>query len=103
VLIISLASCKKDEPQEPSIWPVQVGQTVIQSPPKRVISLSPALTEQLFILGYGGRLVGISSRCEPPKAAGKLEVCGTSLMPDTDKMVSLSPDLVVASSSFPQR
>jgi len=63
--------------------------------PRRVIALAPNLTEIVFALGAGDRLVGVSARSDYPPAAGALPVVG-GLVPDLEKVVSLKPDLVLA-------
>jgi len=63
--------------------------------PRRVIALAPNLTEIVFALGAGDRLVGVSARSDYPAAAAGLPVVG-GLVPDLEKVVSLRPDLVLA-------
>jgi iron complex transport system substrate-binding protein len=60
-----------------------------------VIALAPNLTEIVFALGAGDRLVGVSARSDYPPAAARLPVVG-GLVPDLEKVVSLRPDLVLA-------
>lgn len=64
---------------------------------KRVISLSPCLTELIFHLGKGTCLVGRTSACDYPPEAKKVEVVGGFGKPSIEKLVSLKPDVVVAS------
>ncbi len=68
------------------------------SVPKRIVSLSPPATEQIFILGAGGRIVGCTSYCTRPAEAEKKEKVGSLRDINLEKLVSLSPDLVLASS-----
>lgn len=64
-------------------------------PPKRIVSLAPSITEGVYLLGAGERLVGVTIYCDrPPEAKGK-EKIGTLLEPDTEKIVSLGPDIVL--------
>ena len=63
----------------------------------RVISLSPCLTELIFHLGEGGALVGRTTACDYPAEAGRIEVVGGFGKPSLEKIVSLKPDVVVAS------
>ncbi len=65
---------------------------------KRIVSLSPAVTEQIFILGVQDRLVGCTSYCLRPAAAEKKEKVGTVLEINLEKIVALAPDLVIGSS-----
>ena len=62
---------------------------------RRIISLSPHITEILYALGQQNRLVAVSDFCTfPPQAAGK-EKIGGLLNPNPEKMVALQPDLCI--------
>ncbi len=63
--------------------------------PRRVIALAPNLTEIVFALEAGDRLVGVSSHSDFPPRARSLPVVG-GLTPDLERIVSLRPDLVLA-------
>jgi len=63
----------------------------------RVVSLSPCLTETIFKLGAGDSLVGRTSACDYPAEARKVEVVGGFGKPSIEKVLSVKPDLVVAS------
>jgi len=41
------------------------------SPPKRIVSLAPSMTEILFALGLGDNIVGVSTFCDYPEEATK--------------------------------
>jgi len=63
--------------------------------PERIVSLAPAMTETLFALGLGERVVGITSVCDRPEAAqGKTRVGGMS-NPSLEAILALKPELVV--------
>lgn len=63
--------------------------------PARIISLAPNMTEILFALGLGDRVVGVTSFCDyPPEARTKPKVGGMS-NPSLEAVVSLKPDIVV--------
>jgi iron complex transport system substrate-binding protein len=63
--------------------------------PARIVSTSPSITETLFALGLGDRVVGVSTFCRfPPEATGLPKV-GTFLKPDAELIAGLRPDLVV--------
>jgi ABC-type Fe3+-hydroxamate transport system substrate-binding protein len=64
--------------------------------PKRVVSLVPSVTESLFDLNLGERLVGITDYCIYPadKLAAIPRVGGTK-NPDVERILALSPDLVI--------
>jgi ABC-type Fe3+-hydroxamate transport system substrate-binding protein len=76
-----------------------LGRTVeVESPPRRIVSLVPSLTEALFVFGVGKAVVGVTDFCvEPRKAvAGKTKVGGTKTL-DVTQVQALRPNLVVAS------
>jgi iron complex transport system substrate-binding protein len=67
-----------------------------EEPPKRIVSLSPRITENLYLLGVGERIVGNTIHCDLPPPARKKEKVGTLLRMNLEKVISLSPDIVFA-------
>ena len=65
------------------------------APPRRVVSLAPSLTEIVFLLGRDGSLVGVTRFCNVPAAASGLPKIGGVSDPDVERIVALSPDLVL--------
>lgn len=66
--------------------------------PERIISLAPGNTEILYALGLEDKVVGVTDYCNyPPEAKQKPGIGGFST-PDLEKLVALSPDLVLATS-----
>lgn len=63
---------------------------------QRVVSLAPSNTEIIFSLGRGDRLVGVTEFCDYPAEAKLIEKIGGFSTPDIGKIISLSPDLVLA-------
>lgn len=84
----------------PAAFPVTVtddaGRSVtIKAEPQRIISLAPSNTEILFALGLGKRVVGVDDFSNyPPETQSIEKVAG--MEPNKEKIVSLTPDLVVA-------
>lgn len=67
--------------------------------PARLVSLAPSVTEILFSLGAGPRVVGVTDFCSyPPEAAGRTRI-GGMINPDLERIVHLRPDLVVATTA----
>jgi iron complex transport system substrate-binding protein len=64
--------------------------------PQRIVSLAPSLTETLFALGLGDRVVGVTRFCAHPPKVLELPSVGGHLDPNFEAIVSLEPDLVVA-------
>ena len=63
--------------------------------PARVISLVPAVTEMLFAVGAGPRVVGVSSFDHFPPEVERIERVGALLDPNVERILALRPDLVV--------
>jgi len=63
---------------------------------ERIISLAPSVTETLFALGVGDRVVGVSTYCDYPVAATTIDRVGTFLQPNVERIVAKRPDLVIA-------
>jgi ABC-type Fe3+-hydroxamate transport system substrate-binding protein len=63
--------------------------------PARIVSTSPSITETLFALGLGSRVVGVSNYCRFPPEANALPKVGTFLRPDPELIARLAPTLVV--------
>src|SRR5690606_18345388 len=69
----------------------------------RIVSLSPALTETLFAIGAGDRVVGVSDYCRYPQGVEKLAKAGTSITPNYEAIVSLAPTLIVTEAAVNSR
>lgn len=67
--------------------------------PSRIVSLVPALTEMLYAIGAGPRVVGVSSYDRFPDAVRALPIVGGLLDPDYERIISLRPDLVITYAS----
>lgn len=63
---------------------------------ERIVSLAPNITEILFYLGIGDRVVGVTDFCDYPEEARKKEKIGGFINPNIEKIISLKPDLVIA-------
>jgi iron complex transport system substrate-binding protein len=66
-----------------------------QAPPSRVVSLVPALTEMVFAIGAGDRVVAVSSYDDDPPEVRKLPRVGALLDPDVERIIALRADLVL--------
>lgn len=62
---------------------------------RRIVSLSPSITEILFALGAGDRVVGVTSYCEYPPEARRRTRVGGYFNSNFEAIVALEPDLVV--------
>ena len=69
----------------------------------RIVSLSPLITENIFLLGAGDSLVGNTFYCQRPHAALDKEKVGSVMELSIEKIISLRPDLILASNLTPLR
>jgi iron complex transport system substrate-binding protein len=68
----------------------------IETPPNRIISLVPSITEELFSLNVQQNIIGVTVFCDHPKEATEKEKVGTFLEPNVEKILSLKPDIIFA-------
>jgi iron complex transport system substrate-binding protein len=66
-----------------------------QTKPQHIVSTTPSITETLFSLGVGNRVVGVSRFCSFPPEVEKLPKVGSYIKPDVEAIARLSPDLVI--------
>jgi len=73
-----------------------VRSAAAQVPPvRRIVSLVPNVTEMLFAVGAGSQVVGVSTYDDFPPETKSLPRVGALLDPDTERIFSLRPDLVI--------
>jgi len=68
---------------------------VLREPARRIVSLAPHVTENLFAAGAGERVVGVVAYSDYPEAARALPQVGGYNQIDLEAVVALRPDLVV--------
>ncbi|MDP2982038.1 MAG: helical backbone metal receptor [Candidatus Latescibacter sp.] len=86
-LLLTGIGCRKGDAPESAI-PAGKNYT-------RIISLAPSITETLFALGLGDRVIGVTKFCKyPPEAREKAQV-GGFFDPNYEAVVTLKPDLVI--------
>lgn len=100
--ILTRLETLENPPKFPTIIVDALGrEVIINSEPRRIVSMAPSVTEILFALGVGDRVVGVTSYCNyPPEVldmveAGKIEIIGGFIDPNIEKIVALKPDLVI--------
>jgi iron complex transport system substrate-binding protein len=75
----------------------EIGRKVnIQQSPRRIISLAPGITETLYALNLDDKIVGVTTFCDWPASARKKPRIGGFTNPSIEKIVSLKPDLIIA-------
>src|SRR5512140_3512656 len=81
-----------------------LGDTLAAGPwPRRIISLSPNLTEILFAVGVdSGRIAGVTRYCDYPPAATRRPRVGGIIDPSLEAIQMINPDLVLAARGNPR-
>jgi len=71
---------------------------------KRIVVMDPAVVEMIYLLGAEDKIVGITklqrSKIWPEDKTDKLESVGTFTNVSVEKVLSLKPDLVIASTFY---
>ena len=93
ILLSTVAACARTAPEPER--PATTGTSRPSTPPARIVSLVPSVTEMLFTIGAGSRVVGVSSYDQFPPEVARLPRVGALLDPNTERILSLRPDLVV--------
>ena len=75
----------------------------LTSPPQRIISLAPNITEILFDLDLGEKVVGVTRYCDFPEKALKKEKIGGMIDLNLEKIIALKPDLIIGFRGNPIR
>lgn len=63
--------------------------------PQRIVSLAPSITEILFAIGAGERLVGVTTYCDYPPEAKRITKIGEFKNIDAEKVLALKPDIAI--------
>ncbi|MFC1820435.1 cobalamin-binding protein [Thermodesulfobacteriota bacterium] len=70
-------------------------EVILETEPGRIVSLAPNITEILYFLGLGDRVVGVTRFSYYPPEANKKPKVGSYINLNVEKIISLSPDLVI--------
>jgi len=71
--------------------------------PRRIVCTSPEITEVLFAVGAGDRVVGVVRGCDWPPAARELPLVGDFSNVSLERVVALRPDLVITTGHEQER
>mgnify|MGYP000846736403 FL=1 len=74
----------------------------IKQPPQRLIALTPSVTENLFALDLGDRVVGVSSYSDYPAAAVEKPAVGDAFQLNYEQILLLEPDLIIGDAQLVQ-
>lgn len=85
-----------------TVYPVTVTgsdgtELTIEAEPEKIISLGPNITEILYAIGAEDKLKARTDYCDYPEGVSSIESIGSLQEPDLEKIISLEPDLVIAS------
>ncbi|HEX9658505.1 MAG TPA: cobalamin-binding protein [Bacteroidota bacterium] len=69
----------------------------ISQPARRIVSLTPSVTETLFAIGAGDQVIGVTDYCNYPEEAKAKQKVGGVINPNIEAIVALEPDLIVLS------
>lgn len=88
-----------------TIYPVKITDSygkeiTLEKEPEKVVSIAPNISEMIFELNAGRKLVGRTNYCDYPQGITSVESIGTMRTPDIEKIISLEPDIVIASTHF---
>lgn len=75
-------------------------EVTVEEEPETIVTVSPALTEIVYALGGEDKLIGRSDWDDYPADVFEVQSVGNIDMPDVELIVSLDPDVVLASSIF---
>ena len=67
----------------------------LSAAPQRIVSTGPSITEILFALGLGPRVVGVTQYCNFPPEAQKIKRIGSWMTPNMEAILKTRPDLVI--------
>ena len=65
----------------------------------RIVSLAPNLTEIVYAVGAGDRLVGDTTYCDYPEAAKSVAKVGDTMRPSVERIIALKPQIVLVSTA----
>jgi iron complex transport system substrate-binding protein len=74
----------------------------LDKPPEKIISLSPGITEILFLLHAEEKLIGISNYCDYPEDTERIRKVGGLQNINIETILSLQPDVVLIGSIIPR-
>lgn len=67
--------------------------------PQRIVTLAPNLTEIVYAIGAGSRLVGNTTFCDYPPEAKQVTKVGDTLQPNIERIIALRPEVIFVSTA----
>lgn len=78
-------------------------KVTVPDAPERIISFSPAVTEILYELGLGDRIVGVSAFCSRPPETSSVRKVGSYSTANLKVLEELAPDVILTISGYPNK
>lgn len=102
--LIAAASCRKTEKnlsdgQTHEVVDEAGRRVVLPNKIDRIVSLAPNLTEIVYAVGAGDRLVGRTSYCDYPPQAKSITEIGDTMHPSIERILALKPQIVLVSTA----
>ena len=94
-LLISMVAGCQHQSQLGTLTDDAGREITIEKVPQRIVSHVPSITETLFALNLGDRVVGVSDYCNYPAEAELKPNVGSFYNPSIEKIVAIAPDLVL--------
>ena len=103
IIVIAAATACAGAQSGPGTITDDAGKKIqLNSSPTRIVSHVPSITETLFALGLGDKIVGDSDYCDYPEAAKTKPKIGGYYTPNIEEIVALKPDLVLTDGHVPE-
>lgn len=99
----ALAACAREAPPAATVVLDDFGNEVVRGAARRIISLNPATTEMLFVIGAGSRVIGRTTWDSYPDSARLVADMGPGLRPNLEVVIGAKPDLVILYASADNR
>ncbi|MFM9905450.1 MAG: ABC transporter substrate-binding protein [Pyrinomonadaceae bacterium] len=104
--LFMLSGCRgKTDISQPAVIPMRVvtddlgRQVTLPVKVTRVVSTAPSVTENIFAVGAGDRLVGVTTFCNYPEQAKEIAKIGDTMTPNMESIIALKPDVVFVSTA----
>lgn len=81
-------------------YPIEINGIKLTSTPKKIVSLSPTITEIFLELGHVSLLSGITSDYNYPNGLSEIESVGNTGNPSIEKIINIKPDLVISNNEL---
>jgi len=102
LLIAAIPSCASTASRGSAAITDDLGRTVtVEKAPQRIVSLAPNITEMLFALGLGDKVVGVTEACDYPEEALSKPKVGGYFATSLETIINQDPDIVLSDGHDP--